>query len=70
MWEAGKSVLLSKTVWTAIGGVVLAIANLLGWHIADAQISQAIDLILFVLTAVFRYTATQPVHIAPPKQGE
>lgn len=67
MWKTGKSVLLSKTVWTAAGGVVLALAQLFGWPIGDAWINQAIDLILFVLAAVFRITATQPVHVLPPK---
>lgn len=66
MWETGKSIILSKTVWTAVGGVVLAIANLLGWQIGDTQVSQAIDLLLFVLTAVFRFMATQPLHVVPP----
>lgn len=64
MWAAqSKSVLLSKTVWTAVAGVAVAMANVLGYHLADAQLDQGIDLLLFVLTGLFRLTATQPVHV-------
>lgn len=66
MLETSKSILLSKAVWTAVGGVVLAIANLLGWPIGGEQISQAIDLILFVLCGIFRVMATQPLHVVAP----
>jgi hypothetical protein len=67
MGETGKSILLSKTVWTAAAGVVIAALNVAGVHVADAHVDQLIDLGLFALTGIFRYTATQPVYIAPPK---
>lgn len=66
MWETSKSILLSRTVWVAFGGAVLAVANILGYQFADWQVTQAIDLILFVLAAVFRMAATKELHVIPP----
>lgn len=66
MWETSKSILLSRTVWVAVSGVVLAVANMLGYHIADREVTQAIDLLLFVLAGIFRIAATQTLHVTAP----
>lgn len=69
MWQVGKSILLSKTVWTAAAGAVIAGANIAGYQITTAQSDQAIDLVLFVLTGIFRFTATQTLHLAAPSKS-
>ncbi|HKU52976.1 MAG TPA: hypothetical protein VJQ25_10945 [Nitrospira sp.] len=63
MEENVKSILTSRTVWTAIAGAVVAIAGALGYPIADSQINSIIDLILFVMAGFFRVSATKQISI-------
>lgn len=49
-----------------MSGAGLAVANILGYQFADRDVMQAIDLILFVLAAVFRLVAKKELHVLPP----
>ncbi len=67
MNDGFKSILTSKTVWTALGGMVIAIAGVLGYPIADSQVNSIIDLILFIMAGVFRISATKQISIGGGK---
>jgi len=57
----------SKTIWTSIVGIVLAVAALFGVHtVTDAPtiVNTAFGA-LFALTALFRVNATEQVAVVP-----
>jgi hypothetical protein len=58
----------SKTIWTALVGILVSIASLFGFTVgADAPtIVSSVSAALFALTALFRVQATQEVTVVAP----
>jgi hypothetical protein len=63
-----KSIFASKTVWTMAVGLVAEILTLSGVHVLDDPTMQAtvVAMLMAVFGALFRVTATQPLHVTPP----
>jgi hypothetical protein len=68
MFERSKSILLSRTVWSAAIGVVFSVLQACGVTIstADIPMDQIIDIGIFLLTMFFRYTAKTELHVTAP----